>query len=127
MAHDVIEKAAKRAAVKKEQAVPFNCSCIEPTEFNVLILADKVEEVTKGGVIIPDLAKDRMQAAAVTGALIAISPLAFSYERWPEGSAPPKPGDRVAYQKFAGMRIKGLDGVEYTLAKDKDIAAVIRS
>jgi len=127
MAHDVLDKATRKAASKKLAAVPFNTSGIEPTEFNVLLVPDKVEEVSKGGILIPDLTKDRMQAAAVTGTLIAASPLAFTYERWPEGTTPPQPGDRVAYQKFAGMKIKGLDGEEYTLAKDKDIAAVIRS
>jgi chaperonin GroES len=98
---------------------------IRPTAFKVLVRADEVKAKTAGGIIIPDEAKDRQQYAATKGELIAVSPLAFGYETWPEGAERPKVGNRVVFAKFAGFAIKGEDGVEYRLIEDKDIAAVL--
>jgi chaperonin GroES len=102
-----------------------NLSGIRATEFNVVVKPVEVEEKTAGGILIPELAKDRMQQASVEGVIVHVSPLAFTYERWPEGSAPPKVGDSVVFAKFAGMIRKGKDGAEYRIVKDKDIAAVL--
>lgn len=103
-----------------------NVSGIRATEFNVVVRPEKVEEVSKGGVIIPEMARDKQQAAAVEGVVVHVSPLAFTYERWPEDGDPkPKVGDRVLYAKYSGMKRTGKDGVDYIILKDKDIAAVI--
>ena len=101
-----------------------NLSGIRPVEFNVLVLPKKQEERTAGGILVPEAARERMQAAAVEGEIIAVSPLAFTYEDW-GNHAMPKVGDRVFFAKYAGMTVKGRDGVEYRLCKDKDIAGVI--
>lgn len=103
---------------------PINFSGIRPVEFKVVVRPDKVEERSKGGVIIPDIARDMKQAAAVEGEIIAVSPLAFTYEKWPD-ELKPKVGDRVFYAKYAGMKVTGRDGVEYLILSDKDIAAVL--
>lgn len=104
---------------------PLNTTGIRPIEFNVLVAPKAVDKTTKGGIIIPELTKDRMQAAAVEGTVIALSPLAFSYDDWPDDQKP-KVGDTVVYAKFAGMTIPRGD-IEYRLIKDKDIAAVVRA
>jgi chaperonin GroES len=104
---------------------PINFSGIRPTEFRVLVLPDKVEEQTKGGIIIPDEKKDRDQYAVMEATIIECSPLAFTYEsNWPEGSKP-KAGDRVVIAKYSGGLIKGKDSVEYKLVADKDVLAVL--
>lgn len=104
-----------------------NESRISPTEYKVLIQPEKVEEKTKGGIILPDEHKDREQFAQMLGTLIAVSPLAFTYadaKDW--GDSPkPKPGDKVMFAKYAGAAIKGLDGKDYRIVNDKDITAVI--
>ena len=104
-----------------------NTSKIQPTEYKVLISPIVVDEKTQGGIILPDEHKDRQQTAQMRGVLVAVSPLAFSYaddEAW--GDAPkPKPGDEVLFAKFAGAAIKGMDGKDYRIVNDKDIAAVI--
>jgi chaperonin GroES len=100
-------------------------SGIRPSEFKVLIKPKTVEEKTKGGIILPDEHKDREQFAQMEGELIAVSPLAFSYADWPEGADKPKPGDRVLFAKFSGAKVTGMDGVEYRLTNDKDVAAVL--
>jgi chaperonin GroES len=104
-----------------------NESQIKPTEYKVLIAPIVVDEKTKGGIILPDEHKDREQFAQMQGTLIAVSPLAFTYaddEAWGDAEKP-KPGDKVMFAKFAGAAVKGMDGKDYRLVNDKDIAAVI--
>ena len=103
----------------------LNLSGIHATEFNVVVRPDNFEEVTKGGVIIPDMARERQAMAAVSGTIVDVSPVAFTYERWPEGYAPPKVGDKVVLPRYCGMIVKGKDGIEYRVVKDKDVAAVL--
>lgn len=93
----------------------------EPVEFNVVVLLDKVEEKTKGGIYIPDKIRDQDKLASVEATLVKVSPLAFSYEEWPEHARKPQPGDRVLMAKYAGSPIGDTD---YRIIKDKDILAV---
>lgn len=103
---------------------PENTSGLVPVEFNCVFRPDKVEEKTSGGIIIVDTQRDREQYAAVEGVLVATSQFAFDYaDGWVEGTKP-KPGDRIAIAKYAGTLIKGKDGEEYRIIKDKDILAV---
>lgn len=98
-----------------------------PTEYKVLVQPVKVEEKTKGGIILPDEHKDREQFAQMEGVLVAISPLAFTYadaKDWGDAEKP-KPGDRVMFAKFAGAAIKGRDGADYRIINDKDVSAVL--
>ena len=103
----------------------MNPSGIAPTEFKVLVEPKKVEEKTKGGIIIPDEKLERDQYAAMEGVIIAASPLAFTYENWPDGARKPQVGDRVIFAKYSGAKVTGKDGVEYRLIADKDIGAVL--
>jgi co-chaperonin GroES (HSP10) len=115
---------ALRSLPSGERSV-VNLSGIRPIEFNVLVRQKEVEEKTKGGIIRPDVNRQMEQAAAIEGVVVAVSPLAFTYEKWPDGMEMPKPGDKVFFAKFAGMKVRGNDDVEYIIVKDKDLAAVI--
>lgn len=100
---------------------------IKPTEYNVLIVPEDTEQVTAGGIILAQSIKDSNDMATMFGRLVAASPHAFSYtDNWPEGTMP-KVGDAVLFAKYAGTLVKGLDGREYRLCKDKDVAAVIEA
>lgn len=103
-----------------------NESKIHPTEFNVLVLPKAVDERTKGGIILPDESKEREQFAQLEGTLVEASPLAFTYH---DGTVPmfnpPKAGDQVLFAKYAGAVVKGKDGRDYRLIKDKDLTAVL--
>lgn len=104
-----------------------NGSGILPTEYKVLVQPIKVEDKTKGGIILPDETKERDQFAQMQGVLVAISPLAFTYanaDDW-AGAEKPKPGDKVLFAKFAGAAVKGKDGESYRIVNDKDISAVL--
>jgi len=85
----------------------------------------EVETKTAGGIIIPDQAHDQQQYAQMEGILVAASPLAFTYDEWPEGAEPPKVGDKVLFAKYSGARVEGADKETYRLVNDKDIAAVL--
>lgn len=119
MAQDILDS---------EMAVPYpNPSGLRPVEFKILILPISVEERTAGGIIKPDITRDQEKYSRMRGRLIACSPLAFSYATEAEWQGQkPKAGDLVIYAKFAGANEKGpKDGVEYTIANDKDVLMVI--
>lgn len=113
------------AGTAKLRVIEGNRSGIYPTEFKVLVLPIEVKAKTDGGIIIPEEARERKEFAVQEGELIAVSPLAFTYEKWPEGYKPPQVGDRVLFTKYAGGKQKGKDGVEYRLINDKDVQAVL--
>lgn len=100
-----------------------NPSGVEPTGYCVLVSQEKAARVTRGGIEIPETAKDRIDGAQTRGRIIAVSPLAFDYAVWPEG-AKPKVGDLIYFKKFSWASIKGADDVDYWLIQDKDVQAI---
>lgn len=112
-------------AAAKLRVVGGNPSGIFPTEFKVVVRPIDVGEKTKGGIFLPEDTRERDKFAVQEGELIAVSPVAFTYEKWPEGSGPPKVGDRVLFARYAGTTRKGKDGLDYRIVNDRDIAAVL--
>ena len=106
-----------------------NHSGIRPALDRVLVKPDQVEEVTEGGIVIPDAVADNHQMAQATGTLISVGPDAFRMSRTEvrnpdnsvkeiriEGYDPefsPKPGDRVQFARYGGLVSRGADGDEY--------------
>jgi chaperonin GroES len=77
------------------------------------------EEKTKGGIIIPDTAKEKPQE----GEIIAVGPGA----RDESGKLIPldvKAGDRILFGKWSGTEVK-LDGQEYLIMKESDVMGII--
>lgn len=95
-----------------------------PVEYNVVIAAEETEEVRKSGLIIPPSVKGTNDNASMVGLLVDISPLAFNYDTWPEGSRKPQIGDRIVFAKYAGILVTGDDGKQWRVAKDRDVMAV---
>lgn len=101
---------------------PVNRSGIQPLDLRVLVLPDSAETVSKGGIILPASATDQEKFAMQKGTLVSVGENA-----WEEAASrsshfrKPEPGARVLIGKYAGVRIKGLDGVEYLLMNDEDI------
>jgi co-chaperonin GroES (HSP10) len=98
-----------------------------PSEYNLIIAPGKPSKfVGKSKLImIADETQDQLAMAVQVGRVIDVSPLAFNFARWPDGSAPPQVGDVVLFAKYAGGVFAGADGREYRLVKDKDITGVI--
>lgn len=108
-------------------SIPSLSECnpgLRPMEFNVLILPEATEEKTKGGIILIEGTREAEKAAATKGRLVAISPAAFDFAEFPKDQLP-RPGDLVWFGKFAGTTVKGNDGRDYRICKDRDIGAVI--
>jgi len=93
-------------------------------EFNVLVLPDEAEKRTKGGIILVDETAEADKHAKNTGMLVAVSPAAFNYDDEIR-AVQPEVGVMVLYAKYGGTIVKGRDGRDYRVLKDKDIAAVI--
>ena len=87
------------------------------------ILVRRVEEAekTRGGIIIPDSAKER----PLEGKVIAVG----SGKRTEEGvlvKLDVKAGDRILFGKYAGTEIK-VDGVEHIIVREDEVLGVIES
>ncbi|WP_290688537.1 hypothetical protein [Haematobacter sp. UBA3484] len=104
-----------------------NSSGFRPVEFNVLIKQDKVEEKTKGGLLLSTDVQEREKYSATRGVIVAVSPMAFAFDDWPGGEPKPKPGDAVVFARHAGVFVTGLDDEEYRVIKDKDVVAVMEA
>jgi chaperonin GroES len=94
---------------------------VVPLHDRIVVSRIEAEEKTKGGIIIPDTAKEKPQE----GRIIAVGP----GKRDKEGNLIPldvKAGDRVLFTKWAGTDFK-LDGQEHMIMKEDDILGVIES
>jgi chaperonin GroES len=90
-----------------------------PLHDRVVVKRVAEEEKTKGGIIIPDTAKEK----PMEGEIVAVGPGA----RDEKGALVPldvKAGDRILFGKWSGTEIK-LDGVEYLIMKESDIMGIL--
>lgn len=90
---------------------------IKPLGDRVLVKAIDTEEEVKGGIIIPDSAKEKPTTAEVL-ALGTGKKDGEAYE------FTVKVGDRVIISKYGGTTVK-LDSVEYTLIREEDILGIV--
>lgn len=101
-----------------------NPSGLTPMEFNVILKKTDVDQKTKGGLLLPDEHRDRMQWREQRAKVISVSPSAFSFD----ADAPRvAPGDEVIIARNAGGEVTGLDGETYHIVKDQDIIAQVAS
>lgn len=101
----------------------INKSGIIPTGGHLLVLADKVEEMTKGGIYLPETSREKEQQAATVGTLIAVGTGAWT--DLDDGKPWAAVGDRISYSRYAGVTMKGQDGEDYVLINDNDVLAVL--
>lgn len=99
----------------------INQSGILPTGGHLLVLPEKVEEKTKGGIYIPESTREKEQQAATVGKLIAIGPTAW--KDLDDGSAWASVGDKISYSRYAGVTMTGSDNESYVLINDNDVLA----
>ena len=92
-----------------------------PLHDRIVIRRLEGEEKTKGGIIIPDTAKEKPQE----GEVVAVGPGA----RDEAGKLIPidlKAGDRVLFGKWSGTEVK-IDGEELLIMKESDVMGVLES
>lgn len=103
----------------------LNTSGIKPTGHNVVVQCERVEEKTAGGIILPGSHLDRENIASQKGRMVAKGPSSGDFATWPAGTEFPPEGSRVLIKKYAGVEVKGDDGMDYRVCEDKDILAVL--
>ena len=93
---------------------------IKPLHDRVIVKRIEEEETTKGGIIIPDTAKEK----PIEGEVVAVG----AGKRLENGKVQPlevKEGDRVLFGKYAGTDIN-IDGEEHLIMREEDIIAVMK-
>ena len=91
---------------------------LQPLADRIIIQPLSAEEVTKGGIVLPDTAKEKPQE----GKVVAVGP-----GRFDDGVRVPmdvKVGDVVLYSKYGGTEVK-YNNEEYLVLSARDILAVI--
>jgi len=92
---------------------------IRPLHDRVIVRRMEGEEKTKGGIIIPDTAKEK----PVEGKVIAVG----SGKVLENGKKAPlqvKEGDRILFGKYSGTEVK-IDGEEHLIMREDDIIAIV--
>ena len=87
---------------------------IRPLQDRVIVKRVEEEEKTKGGIIIPDTAKEKPQK----GTVVAVGP------GKKDEPMTVKPGDVVLYGKYSGTEIT-VDSKNYLIMRESDIVAII--
>jgi chaperonin GroES len=92
---------------------------IKPLADRVVIKPAPAEERTKGGIILPDTAKEK----PVVGEIVAVGPGKVSDDG--KKIAPEvKVGDKVLYGKYSGTEVT-VEGEEYLIMREADIFAIV--
>ena len=91
---------------------------LKPLADRVIVKALEEKEKKRGGIIIPDTAKEKPQE----GEVIAVGPGKIS-DTGERIKPEVKKGDRVLYGKYSGTEVT-VDGTEYLILRESDILAV---
>jgi chaperonin GroES len=92
---------------------------VRPLQDRILVRRLQEEEKTKGGIIIPDTAKEK----PIEGEVIAVG----NGKVLDSGKVAPlavKAGDRVLFGKYSGTEIK-VDGVEHLILREEEILGIV--
>ena len=89
----------------------------KPINDRVVIKPAPAEEKTKGGIIIPDTAKEKPQR----GEVVAVGP---GKDGKDEKKMTVKTGDIVLYGKYAGQEME-FEGVDYLIMREDDILVIM--
>ena len=92
---------------------------IRPLHDRIVVKREEEKEVKKGGIIIPDTAKEKPQE----GKVIAVG----NGKTTEEGKKVPldvKAGNRILFGKYSGSEVK-IDDEDYVIMKEDDVLAII--
>ncbi|MBI2026337.1 MAG: co-chaperone GroES [Deltaproteobacteria bacterium] len=94
-------------------------STVRPLQDRVIVKRVQEEEKTKGGIIIPDSAKEKPQEGLVVS--VGAGKLSEKGEKVPLDV---KKGDRILFGKYSGTEIT-IEGIEHLIMREDDILGVI--
>lgn len=92
---------------------------LKPLADRVIIKPAEAEETTKGGIILPDTAKEK----PIEGTIVAVGPGKVS-EDGKVVKMEVKSGDKVLYGKYSGTEVT-VGGEEYLIMRESDIFAIV--
>ena len=92
---------------------------LEPLADRLVVKAIQKEEVTRGGIVLPDTAKEKPQE----GEVLAVGPGRVS-DDGTRIAMDVKVGDIIIYAKYGGTEVK-IDGEELLIMKESDIMGVL--
>ena len=92
---------------------------LRPLQDRILVQRVKEEEKTKGGIIIPDTAKEKPAEGKITA--VGNGKVGDDGNRIPMDV---KEGDRVLFGKYSGTEVK-VEGEEYLIMREDDILGII--
>ena len=94
---------------------------IQPLADRIIVKPLDAEEITKGGIVLPETAKEKPQE----GKVLAVG----SGKRLDNGETSKlelKKGDRVLYGKYSGTEISTKDGDDVLIMREEDVLAVVK-
>jgi chaperonin GroES len=91
---------------------------LKPLGDRIVVKATEAEEITKGGIVLPDSAQEKPRE----GEVIAVGP-GTVMETGAKVPMEVKVGDKVIYSKYGGVEVK-IAGEEYVILKQNDVLAV---
>ena len=116
-----LKKSKEQKEVTKEKT-----KLPEPTGWRLIVLPFKMDEKTKGGIIMNESTLEKQQVASQCGNVLAMGPQCYKdKERYPEGPWC-KVGDWVIFARYAGSRIQ-IEGGEIRLLNEDEILATIKN
>ena len=92
---------------------------LRPLDDRVVVQPSEAEEVTAGGIVLPDAAQEKPQRGKVVA--VGAGKLLDSGNR---GELSVTNGDEVIYGKYGGSDVE-VDGVEYKILRESDILAKV--
>ena len=92
---------------------------IRPLQDRVIVKRVQEEEKTKGGIIIPDTAKEK----PIEGKVVAVGN-GKVLEDGTVRKLDVKEGDRILFGKYSGNEVK-IDGEDYLILREEDILAIL--
>ena len=92
---------------------------IRPLHDRILVKRQEEKETKKGGIIIPDSAKEKPQE----GKVIAVGNGKVT-DDGKKISLDVKTGDRILFGKYSGSEVK-IDGVEYLILREEDVLGIL--
>ena len=114
-----LKKSEKKEITNEKDKLP------QPTGWRLIVLPFKMDEKTKGGIIMNESTLEKQQVASQCGNVLAMGPQCYKdKERYPEGPWC-KVGDWVVFARYAGSRIE-IDGGEVRLLNEDEVLATVQ-
>ena len=93
---------------------------IQPLSDRVIVKPSQAEEKTKGGIILPDTAKEK----PIQGTIVAVGKGAIN-DKGEVVALTVKVGDTVLYGKYSGTEVN-IEGEEYLIMRENDIFGIVK-